>query len=250
MLQRIMIKNINAELNCLYKREFSKSIPEVGFKGGYENIIHGGILFPEHYGKKKRLVVILKEGWRYKKTDKWSYQKEGREGVEELYSTGKCKYWRMYHSIARWSYLVVVAGSLRKYQRVKAFDSFSSTDKVKSLRCVGITNVKKDYGSPNSRNSEIHAWGKYTGHILMEELKIMEPDVVICAGKGVYDALFKNEVFKPLEEKVVPGTRFHYTLCNVGNSRTKFIELYPHPSQGEQQPSYNALVQLKRCHFI
>jgi hypothetical protein len=240
--------DINQKLMDLYRREFSKAIAGLD-RVGYYNIIRGGVISAEAYSKsKKKLVVILKEGWATE-PDRWNWPEAGQKQIDKVRSEDSCeRTWQLIYTMGDWNY--IVQKDFKQYER---FRKQTKVERAAWFECIGITNIKKGYGKKTSDNPDIWYWGEHTAHIWKEELKIMNPDIVICGSiDTVYEIVTRGLRCHQTSEIPIEGRSFPHSRCYLrGGKEIIVIGLY-HPSAyaKDKKLSLKALMEMKRQGLI
>lgn len=249
--------DVNARLGRLYRRSFDRMIPGLPHRIDLRKVVPCGLFSPPDYEscrrRGKRTVIILKEPWSSGGVG-WSWLKEGRRAIR-LYSRDiPWDGWGpLVSQMGRLGYLIAVCPPPARYQRLPAFEAVTRPLMADGMKCMGIMNVKKTTDGTGYKTTPdwlVRQWGTSTMHILTEELEIMDPDIVLCGGKVVYDVMAAGLNAQPPMQKTISTKKFQYSLCRIGSRQgVKLIEVY-HPSQAPPQPSYELLGFLKRKQFI
>lgn len=109
------------------------------------------------------------------------------------------------------------------------------------LKSIGWTNLSKicGGGKANSNLWKVHAGNQMD--LWTEELKIMDPDVILCAGRDTYDLM--AELLRKLERKLLLDRAKHrrkiyYSEWNLGSHECLCLDFYHHAAIGFYEKWY------------
>lgn len=251
------MSDVDKELDSLYHRSFGRYVPGLRYVG-IRKVVPGGLFSPPDYQscrpKGKRTVIILKEPWSTNGAG-WNWRTEGQKAIA-LYSQDEPigdGWGPLMSQMGRLAYLIAVRPPPARYQHLPAFGAVTRPERAKGLSCMGIMNVKKTTdgtGYKTTSDTLVKRWAASTMNILTEELEIMDPDIVLCGGKAVYEAMATGLSAQPQMQKTISTKEFQCSHCRVGPRQgVKLIEVY-HPSQAPPRPSYEFLKWLKHEGFV
>ena len=156
--------NINEQLNYLYQRHEKES----------KQLVKGGLINEgEYLASKIKVVSLLKEPNDPPKDGRinWSLPEDLKKNIDNKHFKGR----QMWKIIGTWIY--AMQNQFGYYK-----DIYSNNTAIEGLKYLGVTNLKKSGGGANSNNNIIYEDAKRSKILWTEELKIMAPDIVMCAG--------------------------------------------------------------------
>jgi hypothetical protein len=203
---------INQKLGHLYSSYFGRR---------KNNIIRCGIVSePEYSSRRPRIVFFLKEA---NSNDKgWSWPKTVRDQVVKVAHGGYFDSdWRATgYTVGTWAYAL--------HFGFKRHDSLTLDDAAEGLRYVGMTNVKKEPGQPNSDAEEIRKRARRDVRLWRRELEIMDPDLIVCGGYPVFDSV--ADLLELDKHKLCrAGKDIRYSLWELDGHRVVILDFY-HPA--------------------
>ena len=162
-------------------------------------VCYDGIIDESVYSNHKyRLAFLLKEtngnttdGCIPQKYDDWDYV----GWIKNSQSTGKEKIYPTLRNIAMWTsefYDMLKYCSIDKETYLKDGVLQMTDDLYGSLRRIAIINLKKTFGGGTSNWYDIDKYlTEEVCNILYEEICIVEPTVILCGGREVFDFVLK-----------------------------------------------------------
>ena len=201
------MNNINEQLNCLYQRNEIES----------KQLVKGGLINEDVYlASKIKVVSLLKEpndppkdG---KEVENWSLPEYLKKNID--YKHFKVR--QMWKIIGTWIYAM-------QNQFFYYSDIYNNSNDIEGLKYLGVTNLKKSGGGANSNNNIIYENAKRSKKLWTEELKIMAPDIVMCA--GTY-GIIRKIIGLPNNQWMKSGVR--WGLCSE-LPKMLFVDFY-HPA--------------------
>ena len=132
--------------------------------------VRDGILDPQRWGKRPRVLFLLKEAH-----DRSSVRRDWdlREFLREVGT----KY-RMWSAAASWASVAQGrdGASMRPY-----LDLMSDSNELReSLLSSAVVNLKKSNGVSRSENDDLDLWVKRDGDLTRRQIELIAPQIVIC----------------------------------------------------------------------
>jgi len=157
--------DINQRLAELYSKEPKE-----------EQLVSGGLINEDIYlASKIKVVSLLKEPNDPPKDGKeiknWSLPEDLKKNIDNEHFKGR----QMWKIIGTWIY--AMQNQFGYYK-----DIYRNNTAIEGLKYLGVTNLKKSGGGSSSNNMEIVKYAENLKELWTEELKIMAPDIVMCAG--------------------------------------------------------------------
>ena len=119
--------------------------------------------------KCKKILFLLKEAYGGNKS--WSLTKSLRNKDDDPIKE------RVWQRVVQWTYAIVNTDS----QSICKFDLNDIDEHFYDyLDNIAIVNVKKSNGKPKSDMKEILAYSKNDTELLAEEIRLIEPDIIVC----------------------------------------------------------------------
>ena len=158
--------NINEQLNCLYQR----------YEVENDQLVKGGLINEGIYlASKIKIVSLLKEPNDPPKDGKevknWSLPEDLEKNIKNEHFKGR----QMWKVLGTWIYAM-------QNQFGYYVDIYNNSYACEGLKHIGVTNLKKSGGGANSDYNIIFEYAEKSKELWTEELKIMAPDIVMCAG--------------------------------------------------------------------
>lgn len=158
--------NIKEQLNCLYQRYEIES----------EQLVKGGLINEDIYlASKIKIVSLMKEPNDPPKDGKeiknWSLPEDLKKNIDNEHFKGR----QMWKVLGTWIYAM-------QNQFGYYIDIYNNSNASEGLKYLGVTNLKKSGGGANSNNNIIREYAERSKELWTDELKIMAPDIVMCAG--------------------------------------------------------------------
>lgn len=139
-----------------------------------------GVVCPETWiSEKRKILFILKEAYCDKATE--------FDLVAELNKHGP--WGSVWNRCAEWVYGIM---EVSKDCPMPPYRSVNQNESNVYLRRVAVLNLKKSDGNSSSNMSEVEQYARFDAEEIKEEIKIIDPDIVIC-GSVFY--LLRGEVF-------------------------------------------------------
>jgi hypothetical protein len=156
---------------------------------GRSSFVKDGIINEiEYLNSKYKILYLLRE---VNSNDlNWDLREYIRSGA-------RSKTW---NNITRWT---MGLKSLNKEIKWDELKEISEEHRKKELLSVAVVNVKKSAGYPHSESCDIKHYAKKNSVHLKRQIKIYEPDLIICCGTGY--------VFS----EIINGTKWHSTSRGV-----------------------------------
>ena len=166
----------------------NKLFAEWAQKDGYGNkFIKDGVPCPELFEKAKyKITFVLKESNDFDK-DGSEFNKDMRIWIDE-YGADKQGY--TWNNITRWAQAILD-------EDCEAYPHYVQTkDRFLWLKRISFMNLKKLSGGASSNSYDIEDYAKKDCKEIYEQLKIYQPDIIICCGINLVGDSLHNYVFK------------------------------------------------------
>ncbi|MFC5529198.1 amidohydrolase family protein [Cohnella yongneupensis] len=158
--------------------------------------IEDGLLDEEAWTSRPglKIVVLLKEPTEdrnHPTTEEWKYQ---TFIAERGYLKERGTTWP---NLIRWTYGIL--HGFPDYRYVKEKEEYIRRNANDFLGSVCFVNVKKTVGSTQSDDRQVYQTGLDAADLLLEQIKILSPNIVLCCGQTVFnivrDSLAKENVY-------------------------------------------------------
>ncbi|MFA4839722.1 MAG: hypothetical protein WC703_09630 [Candidatus Neomarinimicrobiota bacterium] len=181
---------INEKLKILYD----------SFMKEGEQFVAGGLIDEPTYSNSNiKIVSLLKEPndppAEGKQLENWSLCNDLKKNIQGKHFNGR----QMWRVLGTWIYALQYGFDYYK----KIYDDIDKA--ILGIKHLGVTNLKKTGGFSVSDNYVILEYAQRTSSLWMEEIKIMAPDIVLCA--GTYPAI--EDILKlPTNQWLDSGVRY------------------------------------------
>lgn len=199
--------SINSQLEALYS----------GWKKPGEQFISGGVVNEAEYSSAKcKLLVLLKEANDKDNDADWSLVDLINDQIKAYQTHGK-SYLEIWRRIGMYSY-----GLQNEYENFKNITSTFldgvNANVAEGLQYIATSNLKKCGGAGSSNYEVIKSYAIRDKELWIQEVKIMNPDVVMCG--GTFSIV--QEILEFSKEVSPSGAEFGKALGTV------FVD-FPHP---------------------
>lgn len=184
-----------------------------------KGFISDGVVCPETWiSEKRKILFVLKEAY----CDKTN----GFDLVAEL---NKCGPWGgVWNRCVEWAYGIMAVSKDRPMTPYRSVDKEEANSYLKR---VAVLNLKKSDGNSSSNMSEVEQYAGFDAKEIKEEIKIIDPDIVIC-GSVFY--LLRTKVFDEslMGEGAFAGQwndNWYYWTKSLTGRPTLIIDFY-HPA--------------------
>jgi len=175
------------------------------------NLIPDGIVNHDNYcNNPTKVLYILKEVNGGKNWDLRNFLSKGGR-------------WRTWNNVVRWQFGIenVNDNSIKRFNEI---NYVNNEIRKKYLNKIAVVNLKKVSGSNSSKMSEIERYSREDRDYLKKQIKLYEPDVIICCGTG--EIVEKHKLTEGLTEWKHTSSGIKYSQ----NNETIVID-YFHPQQ-------------------
>ncbi|MEN6348268.1 MAG: hypothetical protein ABFD08_02575 [Syntrophomonas sp.] len=177
--------SINSQLEALY----------AGWKKPEEQFISGGVVNEDKYCSAKcKLLVLLKEASDKDNDADWSLVDLVNDQIK-AYKAQEKGYLEIWKRIGMYSY--GLQNEFENFINISLKIWVNDVHIPEGLEYIAVTNLKKSGGAGSSNYEEIKGYAIRDKELWIKEIKIMNPDVVMCGGTFsiVHEILeFKKDV--------------------------------------------------------
>jgi len=185
----------------------------------YNEICKDGILiYEKYYATKPKIMFLLKEP-----ADGFYIKRESPKGSYGPYGNSG-RFWR---HMRMWTYII------RKYYH-KKIPNYSKAESIKEEENISIAyvNIVKENDNAYSDQHILEEYIKNKKHkkLLINQLRIIKPDVIICGGtfkylKAIFGTKIIKQNFKLYKFKKIKIIDFCHPSCFIGNYLKYFNKL-------------------------
>ena len=163
--------------------------------------------------KTPKILFVLKEAYNKDDASDWP--------LTEWINRGECLNHKIWRRIALWSYGMMNTTDTTICPYTASLSTDTSLD---YLRKIAVLNLKKSNGRSSSDYYELEAYSKADREEIMQEIKLINPDVIVCG--SVFEPLYSNVYSEKIKENEKSDNWYYYQKLG----RKRLLIDYYHPA--------------------
>ncbi|MGN0627754.1 MAG: hypothetical protein ACI4IT_07500 [Oscillospiraceae bacterium] len=217
----------------------------------YDGIVDETVFYSD--ANTPRVIFLLKEtngndakGKAGDCSNDWNYRdwlEHQQAKGEESNQDGDNQFYRTFYALCMWLdvFRDCVNGNVTAFSEYRKSGRLSSDSLRRNLCNTAIINLKKTWGGGSTSWSALNSYLKSDAakKVLCEQIKLIEPNIVICGGHQVFD--FAKEIFGA-EEKHITARDKEILYFKFG--KAVFLDFYHPACRKSREFLYNYSVEV------